>query len=359
MTAASLLDSAPWTWSRLRPTGPAGKDTPASSAYWACKYSGASKYLLSLGLSSSHVARVPHGPALWLVVQPLIGALADSSASCLGRRRLYMPGGCLVSVAGMLLLGYTRVVPATATAWASSSNDRLTVTLAVLSIFFIDLAANAVHHALPVDTLPPSAQAAGNACAALMLGTGSIVGFFRDAPLPTLLPFLHVTSSLEALASLVSLLLIGCHLITALLVRERVLLGGSAKNNPSLINTLRGIWSNARTLPGVIRRIVSFAIPFPSHSFPLLSITTFSLTPPYHHFPFPFHPSPSLSPASILSCFARWSYSTRRTGVFLAWALGTPPCRTRVCCRESPMRVSLLGIRAEPLLLTTYPVHAK
>ncbi|KAJ7260566.1 hypothetical protein C8J57DRAFT_1719965, partial [Mycena rebaudengoi] len=169
---------------------------------------------------------------------PLIGALADSSASCLGRRRLYMPGGCLVSVAGMLLLGYTRVVAATAAAWASSSNDRLTVALAVLSIFIIDLAANAVHHALPVDTLPPSAQAAGNACAALMLGTGSIVGFFvATLRLPTLLLFLHATSSLGAFAPLVSLLL-ACRLVTTLLVRERVLLCSSAKNNPSLITTL-------------------------------------------------------------------------------------------------------------------------
>ncbi|KAJ7253154.1 hypothetical protein C8J57DRAFT_1660261 [Mycena rebaudengoi] len=172
-------------------------------------------------------ARVPRGPALWAGC-----AAADRRA------------------------GGQQAVAATVTAWALSSNDRLTVALAVLSIFIIDFAVNAVQatdRVLLVDTLPPSAPAAGNACAAPMLGTGSVVGFFRvrvfaTLPLPTLLPFLHAASSLEALAPLVSLLFIAYHLITALLVPERVLLGGSANNNPSLITTLRDIWSNARTL---------------------------------------------------------------------------------------------------------------
>ncbi|KAJ7260549.1 hypothetical protein C8J57DRAFT_1719951 [Mycena rebaudengoi] len=119
--------------------------------------------------------------------------------------------GCLVCVAGMLLLGYTRAVAATVTTWGSPANDRLT-------------------------------------------------GFFvATLPLPTLLPFLHAASSLEALAPLVSFLL-----ITALLVRERVLLGGSAKNNPSLLATMRDIWSNARTLPGVIRHIHACALGSPA-----------------------------------------------------------------------------------------------
>jgi solute carrier family 45 protein 1/2/4 len=34
---------------------------------------------------------------------------------------------------------------------------------------------------LLVDTLPPAQQAAGNACAVLMLGGGSVVGFFMCA----------------------------------------------------------------------------------------------------------------------------------------------------------------------------------
>ena len=44
-------------------------------------------------------------------------------------------------------------------------------------IDFAISAVQAVDRALLVDTLPPEQQAAGNACAALMLNTGSVVGF--------------------------------------------------------------------------------------------------------------------------------------------------------------------------------------
>ncbi|KAJ7253158.1 hypothetical protein C8J57DRAFT_1076929 [Mycena rebaudengoi] len=252
--ASSAPDGSRWK-GHARVLGPSYTHLPTLTIgllgvqiFWSVEMAYASPYLLSLGLSSSHVALVfLAGPLSGLVVQPLIGALADSSTSRWGRRRPYMLGGCLVCVAGMLLLGYTRAVAATVTTWGSPANDRLTVALAVLSIFIIDFAVNAVQatdRALLVNTLPPSAQAAGNACAALMLGTGSVVGFFvcvsyppsnaartnprssTTLPLPTLLPFLHAAWSLEALAPLVSFLLIGCHLITALLVRERVLFGG-------------------------------------------------------------------------------------------------------------------------------------
>ncbi|KAJ7253152.1 hypothetical protein C8J57DRAFT_1722543 [Mycena rebaudengoi] len=148
------------------------------------------------------------GPLYGLVVQPLIGALADGSTQRWGRCPPYMSGGCREHTAAGIYKGRRD-----SHRLGVNDNDGLTVALALLSIFIIDFAVNA--------------------CATLLL--------------PTLPPFLHATSSLEALASLVSLLL----------VRERVLFGGSANINPSLLTTLRDIWSNARTLPGVMRRIDS------------------------------------------------------------------------------------------------------
>ncbi|KAJ7260550.1 MFS general substrate transporter [Mycena rebaudengoi] len=292
--ASSAPDGSRWK-GHARVLGPSYTHLPTLTIgllgvqiFWSVEMAYASPYLLSLGLSSSHVALVfLAGPLSGLVVQPLIGALADSSTSRWGRRRPYMLGGCLVWR-----------VAATVTTWGSPANDRLTVALAVLSIFIIDFAVNAVQatdRALLVDTLPPSAQAAGNACAALMLGTGSVVGFFvATLPLPTLLPFLHAASSLEALAPLVSLLLIGCHLITALFVRERVLLGGSAKNNPSLLATMRDIWSNARTLPGVILRICMIQFFAWLGWFPVLFYTTMYVSDIYHRA----NPEPASSPAT-------------------------------------------------------------
>lgn len=47
-------------------------------------------------------------PLSGLVVQPLIGSLADRSRSRFGRRRPFMLVGVLVCIGSMLLLGYTR-----------------------------------------------------------------------------------------------------------------------------------------------------------------------------------------------------------------------------------------------------------
>ncbi|KAJ7718374.1 MFS general substrate transporter [Mycena maculata] len=252
--------------------------------FWSVEMSYASPYLLSLGLTPSNIAlTLLAGPLSGLIVQPLIGALADSSTSRWGRRRPWALGGCMLSAAGMLLLGYTRAVGR-----VFGGGDGLTVGLAVLSIFVIDFSINAVQavdRALLVDTLPPAQQAAGNAWAAAMLGAGSVVGFFvGNLPLTTLLPFLRAESELQALSSLVSLLLVGTHVWTAFWVRERVLLKPPTPSphshsrrawltaNP-LAREVRAIWANARALPKVIRMIGSI-LSHPS-SYPLSPVLVF------------------------------------------------------------------------------------
>ena len=82
----------------------------------------ASPYLLSLGLSKSAMAAVfAAGPLSGLVVQPLVGALADSSTSRFGRRRPYMLLGTAICVVAMLLLGFTRDVAAVFTGWDNTA----------------------------------------------------------------------------------------------------------------------------------------------------------------------------------------------------------------------------------------------
>ncbi|KAF7978571.1 hypothetical protein HWV62_45505 [Athelia sp. TMB] len=199
---------------------------------WSVEMSYASPYLLSLGLSKSWMAMVfLAGPLSGLIVQPVIGVLADGSTSRWGRRRPYMLGGAVLCLLAMLLLGYTRPVANWFTRMGTGANDTLTIWLAVLAIYCIDFSINAVQamdRALIVDTLPPAQQAAGNAWAARMMGVGGIAGFFvGNIDLPSYLPFLG-RAQLGALSSIAALFLFGTHAATAGLVQERVLLVGGA-----------------------------------------------------------------------------------------------------------------------------------
>ncbi|KAF9036322.1 major facilitator superfamily domain-containing protein [Panaeolus papilionaceus] len=229
--------------------------------FWSVEMSYASPYLLSLGLSKSNMAIVfIAGPISGLLVQPLIGVLADSSTSRFGRRRPYMLAGTVICVLAMLLLGFTRSVASIFTGWDNSANDTLTIWLAVLSIYLIDFSINAVQavdRALLVDTAPPSEQASGNAWAARMLGVGSVVGFFvGNIDLPRIVPFFG-DSQLKVLSVVVSILLLGGHILMCVLVKERVLLKDSngKTNRKSFSQEIKDIWVNMRTLPHTIQQI--------------------------------------------------------------------------------------------------------
>lgn len=65
-------------------------------------------YLLQLGLTKSRTSLVwIAGPLSGLVIQPLIGVIADRSRSKFGRRRPFMIVGSFIVAACLLLLGWT------------------------------------------------------------------------------------------------------------------------------------------------------------------------------------------------------------------------------------------------------------
>ncbi|KAI0046327.1 MFS general substrate transporter [Auriscalpium vulgare] len=225
---------------------------------WAVEMSYAMPYLRSLGLSKSIMSVVLlAGPFSGLVVQPLIGVLADNSKSRFGRRRPYILTGVVLCSVAILLLGFSRPAASIFTKFGSSANDLLTIWVAIFSIVCIDFSINAVQavdRALLVDTLPPSDQPRGNAWAAVMLGLGSVAGFFFGGiNMPSLLPFLGKTE-LEVLAVVSAVLMIGTHLTTTVFVKERVLLENGLPSK-TFRQELKDLWLNARSLPYVIRQI--------------------------------------------------------------------------------------------------------
>ncbi|KAI3607991.1 sucrose transporter [Moniliophthora roreri] len=204
--------------------------------FWSIEMSYASPYLVSLGLSKSAMAIVfVAGPLSGLVMQPLIGVLADNR--------------------------WTKVV----SGWFSANNTGLTIALAVLAIYLIDFSINAVQavdRALLVDTLSSSLQPAANAWAAKMLAIGSVLGFFLgNLELPDLLPFLGSTQ-LEVLSVMGCFILLATHMTTAALVSEKVLVEspqtGAGGPIQKLVQELKDIWNNILTLPRVIRQIAMY-----------------------------------------------------------------------------------------------------
>ncbi|KDN44339.1 hypothetical protein RSAG8_05603, partial [Rhizoctonia solani AG-8 WAC10335] len=222
---------------------------------WSVEMAYASPYLLSLGLKRSHMALVfIAGPLSGFIMQPLIGVLADHSTSSLGRRRPYMLAGSLVSIGGLILLGFTQEFSG-----IFGGAKSLTIGIAVYAIFCIDFSINAVQavdRALLVDILPPSHQAAGNAWAGRMFGLGSVAGFFIGGiNLPNVFPWLGRTQ-LEVLTVVSSVLMLALHGVTAASVEEKVLvMDGSASGGNVLVRIFKDIWDNILTLPRTIRSI--------------------------------------------------------------------------------------------------------
>ncbi|EJD02015.1 MFS general substrate transporter [Fomitiporia mediterranea MF3/22] len=231
---------------------------------WSVEMSQASPYLIRLGLSKSLTAiAFLAGPLSGLLVQPLIGVIADNSKSRFGRRRPYMLLASVVCAVSTLLLGFTRELVSIFTSRGSAVNDSLTIVFAVIALYGLDFSVNAVQavdRALIVDSIPTSKQPAGNAWAARMLGLGSVLGFFiGNVDLTKVFPIFGRTE-LQVLSVIASFLLLLTQSTTAACVKERVLVSSSCvpniyKAQKSLREEIREIWDNLLNLPRVIRQI--------------------------------------------------------------------------------------------------------
>ncbi|CEL58078.1 General alpha-glucoside permease OS=Schizosaccharomyces pombe (strain 972 / ATCC 24843) GN=sut1 PE=3 SV=1 [Rhizoctonia solani AG-1 IB] len=225
-----------------------------TAVLWASMMSHATPTLLSLGMSKSTLSLVfLAGPLSGIIMQPLIGALADASTSKYGRRRPFMMGGCLVCVPAMLGLGFARGIGETL--WPSHAQG-IAILISVLSIVCIDFAVNAImsaDRALIVDMLPPHEQNSGNAWASRTSGLGQVLGFFiGNLDLPYM--FGSNSSQIGLLSVISGILLLGTHVITAIFVQEAVHQPrpGDATD---LKQMLRNMWDTVLRLPATIRSI--------------------------------------------------------------------------------------------------------
>ena len=228
---------------------------------WGIEMTFCTPYLLQLGLTKSKTSLVwVAGPLSGLIMQPVVGALADKSTNKHGRRRPYMVVGSVVVGLCLLLLGWTKeVVGIFAPDGEFKSN--VTIFIAVLAIYAVDFAINAVQascRSLIVDTLHISQQQAGSAWAARMSACGHVVGYFIGTfdlvgVLPTWLGGDTQFKKMVVVSVSGLWLAVG---ITCWAVKERRLLSSGADDlGRSVFSVLPGLWKRAWNLPPRIQAI--------------------------------------------------------------------------------------------------------
>ncbi|KAF2158111.1 hypothetical protein K461DRAFT_264901 [Myriangium duriaei CBS 260.36] len=228
---------------------------------WGVEMTYCTPYLLELGLTKSKLSLVwIAGPLSGLIVQPIVGIMADKSKSKYGRRRPVMIAGSLVVAVLLLVLGWTAEIVGIFVADKELKRE-LTIVLAVVSIYALDFAINAVQsscRSLIVDTLPIPKQQLGSAWASRMVAVGHLIGYGIGA-LDLSLVFGTVIGDTQfkqliVIAAFVLLFAIG---LTSWAVTERILISDGSRPNDStgIISTLSAIFHTATNLPPQIRAI--------------------------------------------------------------------------------------------------------
>lgn len=111
---------------------------------WGVEMTYCTPYLLNLGLTKSQTSLAwIAGPLSGLIVQPIVGALADSSRSKWGRRRPYILAGSAIVAGGLITLGWTKDLVSVIMATDTDFAKRLIIFLAVLALYVTDFAINA------------------------------------------------------------------------------------------------------------------------------------------------------------------------------------------------------------------------
>lgn len=226
---------------------------------WNVEMTYCTPYLLELGLTKSRISLVwIAGPLSGLIMQPVVGVIADRSTSRYGRRRPFMVIGAILTSMFLLLLGWTKEV----VAWFATDKDTIknaTIVLAVFSIYGIDFAINAVQgscRGLIVDTLPIPKQQAGSSWASRMVAVGSLIGYGVGAlKLDTVFGTLLGDTQFKQLTVVAAFSLCLAVGLTSWAVTERVLIGHDGEEQLKASRVLIDLAKSTFDLPATIKLI--------------------------------------------------------------------------------------------------------
>ncbi|KAI9850867.1 MAG: hypothetical protein M1838_004936 [Thelocarpon superellum] len=227
---------------------------------WGIEMTYCTPYLLQLGLTKSRTSLVwIAGPLSGLIMQPLVGVIADRSKSRWGRRRPFMIGGAVLVGLCLLLLGWTAEIVSLFVGDPASKKSA-TIALAILSIYAVDFAINAVQsccRSLIVDTLPIPKQQLGSAWASRMIAIGHLVGYIAGTV--DLLAIFGTTlgdTQFKQLCVISASALLFAVGVTSYSVEERVLIAGRDSDaQAGAVKMFLQIVSTTWNLPPRIRAI--------------------------------------------------------------------------------------------------------
>ncbi|KAK5990867.1 General alpha-glucoside permease [Cladobotryum mycophilum] len=230
---------------------------------WGIEMTYCTPYLLKLGLTKSSTSLVwVAGPLSGLIVQPIIGVLADESTSPWGRRRPLMLIGAIIVAVSLLVLGFTREIIGLFVGDDDEKAKRPTIVLAVFSIYVVDFAINAVmscSRSLIVDTLAIEKQQAGAAWASRMSSVGHVLGYGAGAiDLVRLFGTGLGSTQFKQLTIIAAMSILASTTLTCWAVSEKVLVPAdksSAMHHQGYFKVFRQIYSTVLHLPPRIRVI--------------------------------------------------------------------------------------------------------
>ncbi|QDS70504.1 hypothetical protein FKW77_010180 [Venturia effusa] len=215
---------------------------------WNLEMTYCTPYLLRLGLTKDKVSLVwIAGPLSGLLMHPLIGIIADRSTSRWGRRRPFMLVGTLIVLLSLFILAWTAEVVDFLIS-DEALKKSVTITLAILSIYGVDFAINAVQ--------------ACAAWASRMVAVGSLLGYGLGAlDLQVLLGSAMGDSQFKQLTIVASSILLSTVLLTCWAVSERVLVlhgkeDDEEREEEGIVAMFTQIWTTTFNLPERISAVV-------------------------------------------------------------------------------------------------------
>ncbi|KAM0786252.1 hypothetical protein ACM66B_007051 [Microbotryomycetes sp. NB124-2] len=156
---------------------------------WTVEMAFGTPYLLSLGLSKTGTSLVwLAGPLSGLLVQPMIGAISDSSQSRY-RRRAFIAGSAALVILSTLLVAYAREIGSLLASWSGlgdwdpKQEDTIkhwAIVVGVSGFYILDFSLNGLQatlRALILDRSPGHQQPVANAWHGRMTHLGNIFGY--------------------------------------------------------------------------------------------------------------------------------------------------------------------------------------